>query len=461
MPMPEPNYTDRELFERAGELLEAYLEAYAAERGRSLTDEEISHRRNGTTIAVTEVLVRGSYTYIVTANASEAWNVLNRNRRLLRPFEVLGDPSTNVYLRWTPEEKQEYFSLKGRKPPREFTTHAEQLGAWSGRTLGGSVLRIGVSRNICDVCREFFREFFRWARLIDPSTRFPPRTPTRSGTENVAPRPPSATTNTFSAEQRATAALVLVIQGANFIIERYVAHREAARVREAIRAKENYLEGYRNNNRSIGVLIWIYFDDALFVPPLEFSYGSTMREAMGSAQATVRPRSTDVSVAWLPPRDPPSFSHYQPPFSRVALATFNSGIVFQDVKYTKLFGFDDQGESVPPPQPPGFFARFWILETPTQISEYYDNRYNTANVDVTTRRLASGQPIQCFDLDPTWFSVGNDSVFMAFPADDATNELLFRRVRGIHDPMRQLRAYDLEFVRWVSPERARLLALPQ
>jgi hypothetical protein len=457
--MPERNYTDRELFERAGRLLEAYLEAYAAERGRGLTDNEINLRRNGTTIAVTEVLVRGSYTYVVTANNSEAYNVLKRNQRLLRPFEVLGDPNTNFYLKWTPEEKQEYFNLHEEQAPGRVTIHAEQLGAWSGSALGGLVVAIGVSRGVCPVCREFFREFFQRVRLIDPSTRFPPRTPTPAAAQSGAP--PSPGVNTFSAGQRATAALVLIIQGASFLIERYVARREAARVQEAIRAMEWYIGDYRGNNPSVGVMIYIWFDHGLFVPPLEFSYGSTQREALMSTQAAFRPQGTDVEHIWLPPRDPPSFSDYQPPFSRVYLATFKGQMVFQDVKFSVKWGFDDQGESVPSSPRPGFLARFWILETPTEITYFYDDRFDVQDVNVITRPLASGQPIQCVDLDPRYLvDVGNDSVFMAFPADEATAEL-FVRVRGISDNLRQLRHYDLRFVRYISPERARLLALPR
>jgi hypothetical protein len=135
-------------------------------------------------------------------------------------------------------------------------------------------------------------------------------------------------------------------------------------------------------------------------------------------------------------------------------------MVFQGVKFSAALGFDDQGESIPPPSPPGFAARFWILETPTQVIYFWNNRYNVKDVDTTIRRLASGQPVQCIDLDSTWLSVGNDSAFMAFPADEATAQF-FQRVSGASDPLRQLRRYELEFVRWVSPGKAKLLSLTQ
>ena len=120
--MPEPRYSDRELLLRAQDVLEAVVRVHAGERGRGLSLEDLRIRMGRVTIAITEVLLRGQYSYIITSNSSAAYNALRRNSTLLRSFEILGDPNVNVYPKPTPEEVQAA-RLAGRSAtrPRAFT----------------------------------------------------------------------------------------------------------------------------------------------------------------------------------------------------------------------------------------------------------------------------------------------------------------------------------------------------
>lgn len=456
--MPESRYTDRELLARASELLEASLREYSAARGRNLTAYLLRLQLSTATVAVSEVLIRGQYAYIVTSNNSTVFNVLARNRQLLRTFELLGDPNTNVYPKPTAEEVKAA-KLEGRSASGRVTIHAEQLGAWSARALGGSLVRVATSWRVCPVCRSFFVDFFPRVRLIDSATRLPPPTPPRAPSQGPVPAQASrsqAVGARVPGGYRAAAGLVLIIQGATFVMNRIVEEREAARVNRAIQAKDSYIRNFQEQNPYLGILVHLYFRDGIFLPPLHFSYGSTRRDAIASYQSA--PPSEEVSTVWVPPSIPPAFSYYRPPFARAGLATFAGRMVFQDVAFRFVGGFDDDGESIPLVPPRGFAAKFWLLKPPREVTVFFGGRWHSKEVDVTMRHLSSGQLKECIALDTSFLSIGDDSALMVFPADEVT-AAWFARVPGTSDRAGVLRRYDLARVRWVAPEKVRLVEI--
>jgi hypothetical protein len=228
-------------------------------------------------------------------------------------------------------------------------------------------------------------------------------------------------------------------------------------VREAVRAREPFIKEFQRKNPTIGILVVIYFENGIFSPPPQLSVGMTRVQAQ-AALGPLRSGKESSESFWIEPLMRADIADYITPFPRVALATFVGREIFQDVVFKGAGGFDDDGESDLGRDPRGLTARFWILRPPPRVGWYFGGRHTWKDIDIVSRRLADGSSVECVDLDPTPFSVGNDSAFMAFPADGAT-EAKFLGVPATSDKIGALRRYDLDRVRWIAPERARRLGV--
>ena len=442
--------SDAALVARALELHRLTAMAEAARRGLQPTESNIGPIMRNWTIAILEISRGGETIHLVTANRKAGYDRLRENPGWLRAHErVVG-------------EHIPYYRLAdGRRS--QLGIDAEQVAAYAARDLkvAGSAVRIAASRPICVACADFFSEFLRQVRLINPhrDVRFTPQ-----GTQPPRTRPPRPPLPrglggpvggaAFTPRQRGAAGAVLVVQALNALIGAYVSRREEARYEAAVMAKSGFLRDFQEGNPTVGVLVTAYFDGALFSPPLGFSYGMTEVQArrVRALTASVRQGSAAFS-AWLPPLQEPDVTSLRPPLAPVFLATFYRRQVFQNLQFRVFDGFDDEGETDLGYPQRGKEACFWILRPPAILNYEFGGVPDTKEVDVFKWPLVSGEVVECVDLDPTPLSRGSDCAFPAFPADVAT-DVTFSRAPAISDKVRALRNYDFEHVRWIAPHRA-------
>lgn len=450
--MPEPrDLTDQAMEARAKELHLATVRADAERSATPRGESGISRSMGNWTIAITEVVRAGETLHVITASDPRAYNMLRANPQWLRPYErVLG------------EHLNYYTAVEGRRPNTN-RIHAEQLSPWIVTLeVKGTIVRVVASRYICEACIRFYEEFLPQVRLVNPDPNVqlrprpaqPPPVPASGPLPRSMLGPSQPGGSAFTIGQRATAGAVLAVQAANYLIGEYVTRREEARYREAYRAKEGFLNDFQSKNPTVGVLVIAYFDAAIFRPPLEFAYGMTEIQARSATPPRLRSGTATSYATWRPPLRPADVTSVRPPFPPVMLATFVGREVFQGLEFRGFDGFDDDGETDLGHPRRGDQARFWILRPPSRVDWYNGSDRGSKDLDIIRRRLASGESVECVDLDPTIFSYGNDSAFPAYPADVAT-DVTFMRAPGISDRVHALRAYDLDHVRWIAPERAR------
>lgn len=445
--------SDAALKARAVEIFNLTVMAEAASRrSQPVPQKTIDRIASDMTISIMEIVRALETIHIVTANSARGFKILRANERWLRPYErVEGDNIPYARLREGGRRSQ-YRGIDAE----QVAAHVSMSQSWKGWT----VRRIAASRDICAACIELFEDSLAHVRLVnpDPKVQSTPNRPRSQGgiwrlRGGMRPIPIQRTT-AFTAGQRGAAGLLLLVQGANFLIGEYVSRREEARYRSAIQAKDGFLREFQDKNPTVGVLVIAYFEGGLFRHPLEFSYGMTEIQARRTILPSLRSATARSFAAWVPPLQQADVTSLPPPLAPTMLATFYRSQVFQNLEFRVADGFDDEGETDLGYPQRGREARFWILQPPERVNYYFGSDRGTKEIDTFRWPLVSGEVVDCIDLDPTPLSIGSDCAFPAYPADVAT-DVTFSRVPGIKDRHHALSSYDFSHVRWIAPHRAR------
>jgi hypothetical protein len=199
---------------------------------------------------------------------------------------------------------------------------------------------------------------------------------------------------------------------------------------------------------------------------LELAHGRDFEEAMRNFGATsrlypgVQARTAewaDYEVAARAKQQPAVIPMPPMPFPGVALATFadRSPAELQDVEWTNMGGFDDEG-TTPIAVPPGFVPRFYVLQVPETVTGVVpDNSGRTVEKRTPARTLSvAGGTVPGVGLDPL-MPFSDVVAVCIFPADRATLRFFSQT-----PPMSTagILPYDsVRHIRWVRPEQIRLL----
>jgi hypothetical protein len=267
-------------------------------------------------------------------------------------------------------------------------------------------------------------------------------------------------------------AIVLALQGLNFVLGQKNASVQRERVQAALAALEGEIAEIRQRKPDCGVLVLVYFNQTQVSPDspiqpgpefarIELGVGRDPREADKQRRGTARmfaglsPTQTQSvnQQLWIPALHPVDAAPPRPPVPVFGLGTFTSRRpTLQDVEWSNMGGFDDEG-TTRLKIPDGVEPRFHVLQLPVELTGVIprprDPELATHAVPQTTR---NGLPV--VRLDPGMpFS---DVVAVAlFPADQETVELFERA-----PPTAQLGTLlvaDFDLVRWARPNQVRLL----
>lgn len=262
--------------------------------------------------------------------------------------------------------------------------------------------------------------------------------------------------------------VVIVLQGANFILNAINDERQGERARQALAAREPEIARLRTQSPTSGVLVIVYFRQSQGHPdsPLqpgaifervEVSSGRDERAAWRALAETptlrsaVPPNSSEFITQqhWIEAIEPAAPAPPAPPLPTVGLATFaSSKAVLQDVEWSNLEGFDDEGQTTLV-IPPGMTPRFHVLELPDEIGSVIPRR-TRSDLQRTRVPKAVRGGFPAVRLDPTL--PFTDVVAVAlFPADQPTLEL-FLQARSTRQ-LGPLLVRDFDLVRWARPEQ--------
>ena len=156
---------------------------------------------------------------------------------------------------------------------------------------------------------------------------------------------------------------------------------------------------------------------------------------------------------WFPPKQ--LTGRFQRPFPVIGHGCFVDGRVWlQDVKWTTLQGFDDEGTSRLAGSGNSFY--FDVLKPPAAIVTAHGG-VGAVRLPVVQRRVGSGGgTIPVVDLDT---SIGSVTAAMVFPADSHTETAFAHTPATQQSPLGTIRGLvNFDRVRWVRPENIRLIA---
>jgi hypothetical protein len=159
---------------------------------------------------------------------------------------------------------------------------------------------------------------------------------------------------------------------------------------------------------------------------------------------------------WIDPPVPEAVHQLPTPFRRVALATFAGSEEVQDVKWRGRSTFDDAGFTALKPEP-GVAASFFVLQPPSEITFRDGRTSHTTSVPILHRDAPGGWRIPVVNLDTIVGyipGVDRDTAALVSPADGYT-AALFAASNPVNTS--QLRLYDFQNVRFVSPDNIKVL----
>jgi hypothetical protein len=267
-------------------------------------------------------------------------------------------------------------------------------------------------------------------------------------------------------------AVVVGLQGVNFVLNTINDHIQGRRAQAALDAKGPAIELMRRQHPDHWILLVFFYQqpqphpDSPIVPGPEFVHieiasGVTRDEAQESwARApAVRParRGSDqvTEERWLPPIAPAPITSYRTPFEKVAIARFaGSARSLQNVSWGGITGFDDE-DTTTWLLPLTWTPAFLVMRVPKTLEFRNGPIYESVSIPVIERGTASGGSLPAVDLDP--IVPGDVAAVCVFPADERT-ATLFADAPATHDTLGQLNRYvNFSAARWVRPENIEVL----
>ncbi|RZB36070.1 MAG: hypothetical protein SRB2_02575 [Desulfobacteraceae bacterium Eth-SRB2] len=158
---------------------------------------------------------------------------------------------------------------------------------------------------------------------------------------------------------------------------------------------------------------------------------------------------------WFPPLK--ATGRIKRPFPVIGHGCFVQGKVWlQNVQWTTIQGFDDEGKSNLAGSGNSFF--FDILQPPTNMVTSH-GATGVVKIPIKQRPVGSGgKSIPVVDLDTT---LGNVTAAMVFPADAHTEQVFWRAPETKQKPLGTIRGItNFNRIRWIRPENIRLLKSP-
>lgn len=274
----------------------------------------------------------------------------------------------------------------------------------------------------------------------------------------------------------------LGLQLLNEILNYYGDREQERRVSEALAEIEPRIHSYQTLHPDMGATLIVYYsqwqapeDSPLRPGPrferIELGFGQTPEAAYANwlDQPQLRPGlgynvSESFQQLWVPPPAPAPLKPKEevplpePPFARLALATFAGGAAtLQTVNYEIGSGFDDVDEKRLD-LPEGFAPRFYVLDMPKRLTLFTNITTPPKTYEKTfpvEARGVDGGSLPVLDLDP-WLPGGTASAVCVFPADHATAEL-FDKAPTTYGLANFVTYRNFGLVRWVRPEHIRLI----
>lgn len=196
-----------------------------------------------------------------------------------------------------------------------------------------------------------------------------------------------------------------------------------------------------------------------------YGRGRTISAARDDQRSGVQPfkpglRSNEsfaYQPVWFPPKKTAMIAELRRPFPVIAHGCFVEGrAVLQDVQWTTLQGFDDEGTTKLAGSGNSFY--FDILEPPKYIVTSHGA---TGPVKIPkTMKMAGrgGKTIPVVELDTI---IGSVTAAMVFAADAHTADAFSRAPTTKQKPLGTIRGLvNFDRLRWVRPENVRLLKSP-
>lgn len=251
---------------------------------------------------------------------------------------------------------------------------------------------------------------------------------------------------------------------------------ERSRAKKDLQSLGRRIEKDRRTNPTKGVLVSLQFivlsaspdatgrgDSFRYVGYL-YGKGRTLSEARQDQlrQGLIRhgTRSNEsykYQPCWFPPKVASGVTGLRRPFPVVAHGCFVDGRVqLEDVKWTTLQGFDDEGKRHLAGSGNSFY--FDILQPPKEIVTSH-GAIGLVKLPVVQRPVWAGNgKIPVIDLDT---AVGSVTAAMIFPADEHTAFAFQKTPPTQQKPVGTIRGIlNFDRIRWARPENIRLLSSP-
>lgn len=252
---------------------------------------------------------------------------------------------------------------------------------------------------------------------------------------------------------------------------------QQSKAQEDLRSLGGRIEKDRAADPSKGVLVSLQFivltsspeatgsGDAFRYVGYLYGRGKTWDEARRDQvrHGLVRPgtRSNEkyaYQPIWFPPKKPSGIAGLARPFPVVAHGCFVKGKVrLQDVQWTTLQGFDDEGQTSLAGSGNSFY--FDILKPPSHIVTSHGA---TGAMKLPIIRRTAGQggkSLEVVNLDTV---IGQVAAAMVFPADEHTAGAFAKTPATKQNPLGTIRGIvNFDRIRWVRAENIRLLKSPE
>lgn len=246
---------------------------------------------------------------------------------------------------------------------------------------------------------------------------------------------------------------------------------EQSKAQKDLKALGEKIEQDRNAHPTKGVLVTLQFivlvaskevagsGNAFRYTTYLYGKGMTISEARADQfrhgvvrEGTRKSEKYAYQPIWFPPKQ--LTGQFQRPFPVIAHGCFVEGKVWlQDVQWTTLQGFDDEGKTHL--AGPGDFFYFDVLQPPKSIVTTHGS-IGAVKIPIELRSVGRGSkmiPVVALDT-----IMGNVTAAMVFPADSHTEMEFWRAPATKQKPLGTIRGVvNFERIRWVCPENIQLV----